>query len=230
MKRKRVYIIGCSGVAKSIYDSMMRLGYNDKDIFFLDIDHKKEGNLFYKNKKINALNKIVFDSNYINRVIFSFYKPKDLYDRSEYIQNYLKNNNVELLTVIDPLAIVSPTAVVGEGCYVAPGVVIDSDVKILNNSVVLFNSVVSREVVINSNVFVSAHVSVKGGVAISKEVFIGAGSRICIDIPKNVFINAGSVIDGSCESNTVISSPFVRVLNLPNNKERSVKYLKVLSK
>jgi len=208
---KNLYIFGCSGIAKSIYDSILRSNQiSFKNIYFVDADKKKTERVFYDGITPILLGDLNKKECYKQNVIFAFFKPENILNRKEIIDSYVKNFKFERITIVDSSAVISPSARIGKGTYVGPNVVIDSDAVVSNDNIILFNTVVSREVRIEENVFISANVVIKGSVKISESVFISASSIITNNIPSKVFINAGVMINSPLESNYIVGNKEIK--------------------
>ena len=192
---RNLFIFGCSGVAKSIIDSINRSPkYDFNEIIFIDVKLIEKGETYYGCKvlHISALKDIETHGQF---AIFAFFKPKDIMTRGEFITKTVDECGFELLSIIDPSAVVSPTASIGHGCYIAPFVCLDSDSEIASNTIILFHSIISREVKILQSSFISAGCTIKGGVVIKESCFLGANCSIVKNLNCNCFVNAMTLIN-----------------------------------
>ena len=160
-------------------------------------------------------------------VIFAFYKPYDIFTRSEFIANTVKQFGFQLATIIDDTSVISPSSIINKGCYIAPNVVIDADSQVGFNCIILFQSVVSREVNLGNNIFVSAGCVFKGSVSICENNFISAKTVITKDINAECFVNAGLVLNKKIEKSSIIG---VRndlvIVDLPEDRSSAQKKLR----
>ena len=209
---KNLFIFGCSGVAKSIIDSINRSpNYDFDEIIFVDIKSAEIGATYYGFKvlNINSLKNVNTRGHF---AIFSFFKPKDIITRSEFITKIVDEYEFELLSIIDPSAVVSPTASIGRGCYIAPFVCLDSDSEIAENTIILFHSIISREVKILQSSFISAGCTIKGGVLIKESCFLGANCSVVKNLNYNCFVNAMTLV------NSEVNEPCILYDSLKANK------------
>lgn len=224
--KKKLYIFGCSGIGKSICDSIAATTPTRFDVIcFVDTKANQIGRQFYGNDTV-APDEIRADSNYEQVAIFSYFKPADIFRRERQILEQLSKSGLKLITVIDRNAWVAPTATVGDGCYIAPGAVIDSDAVIGRNSIVLFNTVVSREVELAPSTFLSAGCVLKGSVRIRESSFVSAGSIITKDVRANCFISAGVTLTEEVTSVCVVGKPKgYAIVPLPEDRDKAEKRL-----
>lgn len=226
--KKNLYIFGCSGIGKSICDSLNRKPTIYEQIIFIDTDYKLSKDLFYGYKVMffGDLENVNVDGDH---AIFAFFKPSNIFDRKILIDEVLSQNNLRLTTIIDPSAVVSASSIVGIGTYIGPNVVIDSDAKIGENCIILFNSVISREVEIVENCFISAGCVLKGSISIGSSSFVSANVSLARSIHGRSFINAGAVVtDEIIESSIVGSTRNLTKILLPDDEKKAMKRLRYL--
>lgn len=217
--RKNLYIFGCSGIAKSMIDSISRLKNNSPDqIFLVDANKDLSGTTFYDNYPVIHLDELELGETQGNSAIAAYFKPRDIYKRNIEFEEVLRKYNLNRISIIDPAVSVSPSAEIGAGVYIAPNTVVDANAKVCDDSIVLFNTVVSREVTVGKNVFISASVVIKGSVTIGDSTFISAGCLVTKDIEGQAFINAGVMINDVVSSNTIIGNKSsIMTVNLPKD-------------
>jgi len=226
--KKNLYIFGCSGIGKSICDSLDRNIPVYEQVIFVDIDHERCNGLFYGRDVMffDDLENVKVDGGH---AIFAFFKPSNIFDRDILIDEVLSENNLELTSIVDPSAVVSDSSSIGIGTYIGPNVVIDSDAKIGENCIILFNTVISREVEIAENCFISAGCVLKGSISVSKSSFISANVSLAKSIHERSFVNAGVVLtDEITESSIVASTPSLTKLLLPDDDKKAMKRLRYL--
>ena len=226
--KKNLYIFGCSGIGKSICDTLGRLKTHYEAIIFVDPNYEKFDGEFYGYNVIPQ-NNLTKNNTVGSDVIFAFFKPKDIFDRNELINQVLAEYNLNLVSVIDTTAVISKNAKIGLGTYIAPNVLIDSDVIIGDNCIILFNTVISREVTVAGNSFISAGCVLKGSVSIIESSFISANVSLANTIHKNSFINAGIVVtEEVLESCIIGSEKVIKKIMLPDSKRSAQKRLRFL--
>lgn len=226
---RNLFIFGCSGIGKSIVDSIHRTNislYNE--IYFVDIEPNIIGDTFYGHPVLGLKNlKEIRTQN--QHVIFAFFKPKDIFSRENLIDETIERYEFDLITVVDPRASVSPSAKIGKGCYIGPFALIDSDCSLSENTIVLFSSVISRDVKIAKPSFISASCTIKGSVSINASCFVGANVSIVKDINSPCFINAMTVVAEVINEPCVIySNAQVKKVPLSQDKERAENILQRL--
>jgi carbonic anhydrase/acetyltransferase-like protein (isoleucine patch superfamily) len=225
---KTLYIFGCSGIGKSICDSLCRGAQIYDEIMFVDVAHERFKGVFYGYKvlSIDDFEEIRTEGAH---AIFAFFKPSNIFDRDILIDEVVSKKKLQLISIIDPSAVVSDSARVGVGTYVAPNVLIDSDVRIGENCIILFNSVISREVEIAGNCFISAGCVLKGSVSIKKSSFISANVSVAKSIHEEAFVNAGVVLTEEIRETSIVSAERTLIkLLLPNDKKKAKKRLRYL--
>lgn len=226
--KKNLYIFGCSGIGKSICDSLSRLSEPYDKLIFIDDEYKRNNTHFY-NFDVLSYEELHQKETKGHHAIFAFFKPKDIFDRHTHIKETVSKFNLSLTSIIDPSAAVSNTSNIGVGCYIAPNVVVDSDSWLGDNCIVLFNSVISREVKICENCFISAGSVLKGSIVIEASSFISANTCITKNIYKNTFVNAGVILTEEIHDSCIVGmEKSMLKLNLPKNKTNAQKRLRFL--
>ena len=226
--KKNLYIFGCSGVGKSICDSIDRSMLDFLKIYFVDNDSKKVDSSFY-GKNVISLEKLKKIKQKNDKMIFAFFKPHNIFDREDYINKIRNELNIDLISVIDSSAVISPTATIGTGTYIGPNVVLDSDAKIGKNNIILFNSIISREVITADNCFISAGCVLKGSIKIKESSFISANASIAKNINAKSFINAGLLLTEEINQSSIVGcSDSLVTIELPDDTNKATKRLKFL--
>jgi len=224
---REIYILGCSGIAKSIIDTILKQKlYRNQSIYIVDPNFEKMTEYQYSGVK-------VIDEELISNggeFICAFYKPHNIFSRNENIEEISRKHNLNAVTIIDDSSNISPTSRIGLGTYIAPGVVIDSDANVGNNSIILFNSVVSRECLLGDNVFISANVTIKGGVSVAKNNFISSNCVIAKNMGPYNFINSSTFITTSGYTRNVVGNKNIAsIIDLPEQNEKAQKNLRFLN-
>ena len=223
---KTLYIYGCSGVGKSIVDTVARLNANYDEQIFVDDDEHKHSNLFYG---YNVISRQTLEqrSKPSDDIIVAYFKPVDIFTRGSKLSELKETVKAKFVTIIDPNATISPSASIGEGVYIAPNAVVDSDAKIGDHSIILFNTVVSREVSLAKSTFLSAGVVVKGSVVVAASSFVSANAVITKNVYAHTFINASLLVNHEVSENCIVSSKSDTIsVPLTQNIKRAEKKLR----
>lgn len=119
------------------------------------------------------------------------------------ILNFLKEQKVDISTIISPTAIVAssvkidigslvgfgaiinPFVHIGSGVIVNTGAILEHECKIGSFSHIASGTVLAGNVSVAENTLIGSNTSVKQGVSIGKNVIVGAGSVVIKDIPDN---------------------------------------------
>lgn len=202
---KVLYIFGCSGIAKSVIDTILGAGNLEPEkIILVEKDPKKIDRVFYRSVKVIS-SEAFYDLGYWKgNFLCAFYKPYDIFKRAQFCRDIEASTGLEPATIIDKKSSVSPSAEVGKGVYIAPGVIVDADAVIGDHTIILFNSIVSRECVVADNNFLSACNVIKGSVRIGPNNFISSQCVLTNDIGSYNFINSGSVVTGALRDRCVL--------------------------
>ena len=110
--------------------------------------------------------------------------------------NYLKDNGLNLATVIHPSAVVSPSSKIGAGSVILAGAVVSAN-STLGHAVIVNNaSSIDHDCILEDGVHVSPGVNIGGGVRIGKCSWLGLGSNVLnsINIGRSVIVGAGAVV------------------------------------
>ena len=230
MKKIRIFIFGCSGIAKSIIDSLQgQYTLDHQSIVVVEKDKSLETSDFYRG--VPAISYAAFERMRDEKDLFviAFFKPENILDRLELADSMIGDRGLTPLTVIDTRAIISPTAKVAEGCYIGPGVVVDSNAEVGRHTTVLFNSVVSRDCCIAENNFISAGVVVKGGVRIGPSNFISASCNVLKNLGSHNFLNAGvRYASETLNSKIVFDASEQKEIVISDNRSTAYKQLRFL--
>ena len=225
MKTKDLILIGASGVAHEIIDTVFDI--NDRAptwnlIWILDDDISKTNCEFYRGIRVIGTSRLIsqHDLSEINFLI-TFSSPATFLNRETFVASLIETYpTIQFATLIHPSAYVSKTASVGLGVFLSVGVVIDSNAAIGDHAIILFYSVMSRFVSVGKFSFVSAGVNIIGHRAVGKNVYIGAKCTINADISDNVFIDSSAFIKNPISENSVVSVK--TELNLINYKTSEI--------
>lgn len=226
--KRNLYIFGCSGIGKSICDSVNRIGLKFSEIFFVDSDKEKANSFFY-GKNVISYESLKEIKQKDDQMIFAFFKPHNIYDRQALIKKISNETKIEIISVIDPSAVVSPTCNIGVGSFIGPNVVLDSDAQIGRNNIILFNSIISREVITADNCFISAGCVLKGSIKIKESSFISANVSVTKNINAKSFLNAGLFLAEEINRPCIVgNSDNIIKIELPDDATKAMKRLRFL--
>ncbi len=218
---KKLVLIGASGVAHEIIDTVYELKIWDH-ISIIDDDPAKKGKNFYRGiEVIGGQNEIASLDLSRTEFLLTFSSPVNFLNREEYIASLqIKYPGIQFATIMDPSVYVSETAQWGKGCYFSHGVVLDSNASVSDHCIILFNSVISRYVYVGSCTFISASVNITGGKKIGTSCYLGVKSTINADVGDCVLLSAGSIVKNDVESHSVFSNDIKEnVLSYPTKKK-----------
>lgn len=174
----KLYIYGSGGHALVVKDIALRCGY--KDIELIDD----------LNKNFKSFEDIKH-----NTYVPFFIAIGDNKTRQKLFKK-VKNNNFQIINLIDPSSILSNNISIKKGVLIMPNVVINAKAKIGDGVILNTACIIEHENIIEDFVHISPNVALAGNVTIKQNTHIGIGSS-CIqglNIGQNSIIGAGSVI------------------------------------
>jgi UDP-N-acetylbacillosamine N-acetyltransferase len=204
MEKIELVIYGASGHGKVIKDIAKRNGY--KNIIFIDDGDNEYLNYESFKNKYKCKNIVLgIGDNFIREKIF----------------NKLKQDNYNIITLIDPSVVIGDNVEIGEGTVIMPNVVINSESKIANGVILNTSSVIEHEDIIEDFVHISPNVALAGNVKVGKATHIGIGSSVIqnIIIGKNCIIGAGSVVICDIKNNKKVAGNPVHELKKAKNEQ-----------
>ena len=112
------------------------------------------------------------------------------------LYDMVKNNGLNVPSIIDPTAVVSKFALLKDGIYVGKKAIINSGTKVGVCSIINSGAIIEHDCSIGDFVHVSPGCVICGQVKIGDDSHVGAGSviRQQIEVKNNVLIGAGSVV------------------------------------
>lgn len=125
--------------------------------------------------------------------------------------NLVKQANLPLHTLIDPLAKISKNNEIGPGTYIGRYVNIRTNNKIGQNVVIHDNAIIAHDVVIGDNCLLGIGATIMGGVRLGKHVYVGTNATLVngkstkqpfITIGDNCKIHAGALVQKDMAENT----------------------------
>ncbi len=188
---KDIVLVGFGGHAKSVADSIERMGiYNI--VGYTDLTEGKECS--YKYLGTDDVLEDIFNKGVSCAAIGVGYVGKgDIRDR---LYGILKEIGYDLPVIIDPSAIVSETATIGEGTFIGKGAIVNAQAKIGRMCIINSKALVEHETVVGDFSHVAVGANLCGQVTVADHVLIGAGATViqCVKIDKGAFVKAGEVV------------------------------------
>ncbi len=196
---KKIAIIGGGGFAKEITEVILM---NKDEIYGIfakenSLEYNYFGYLKELNEHKNNFDGAILAIGAVNR--------EGIKNRRKIIE-FIKKNNIKLISVISPLATISKSVKIGNGIYIGHGVLISCNSEICDNVLINHNAVIGHDVKIYENVSIAPQVFIGGGVVIEKDVMIGVGStlRQGIKIGSNSIIGMRSIIIKNIKDNSTV--------------------------
>lgn len=190
----KLFIYCAGGFGKEVFDTAKRINKSNNkwdEICFID-DNACLGNEFYDTKLFTfdtVLEKFVLSCFEVSIANGEPFVRKAIYDK-------LKNNNINLATIVDNTAIISDTAKIGEGVIVTAYCSVSSSAVIGNNVAVNTKAIVGHDVKLGAHCVVSSLVNIGGACPVGEKTYIGMGAQIKegLVIGKDVIVGMGSVV------------------------------------
>jgi sugar O-acyltransferase (sialic acid O-acetyltransferase NeuD family) len=196
---RKIAVIGGGGLAKEIIEVILMNGDEVYGIFAKEnsLNYAYLGYLDELNKHKNNFDGVILAIGAVN---------KDGIKNRKNIIDFLKKENIKLISVISPFATISNSVKIGDGVYIGHNVLISCDSKIENNVLINHNAIIGHDVKIDENVSIAPQVFLGGGVIIEKNVMIGVGATLKqgIKIGNNSIIGMRSVIIKNIKQNSIV--------------------------
>ena len=194
---KKIAIIGAGGHGKVVGEIALLNNYETID-FFDDNVNK------IKNFPFNIIDTLNSLKNYLENYSDFFVAIGDNQIRCNKI-DWLKKNNVNIVTLIHPKSTISKFTSLGIGSCVMANAAINPGTSIHDGVIINTSSTVDHDCVIEDFVHISPNCSLSGNVKIGKFTQIGTGSSVHpgINIGKNVKTAVGSKIFKDISNDTI---------------------------
>jgi len=196
---KKIAIIGGGGFAKEVIEVILMNGDEVYGVFAKEnsLDYDYFGYLDELNKHKNSFDGAILAIGAVNKV--------GIENRRKIIE-FIKENNIKLISVISPLATISKSVKIGNGVYIGHGVLISCDAQIDDNILINHNTIIGHDVKINENVSIAPQVFIGGAVVIEEDVMIGVGATIRqgIKIRNNSLIGMRSIVIKNIKENSTV--------------------------
>ena len=186
-----IILIGGGGHAKSVADSVKRLGiYNIKGIVTKDKEEWDEYTWLGDDEKLQA----IYDSGVMTAVLAIGYLGRGRIRRAVF--DRLKKIGFAVPAIIDPSAIVSMDAVVEEGSFIGKGAIVNAESSIGKATIINTGAIVEHECRVGDFSHVAVGARLCGRVNVGEDTFIGAGATViqCINVGNGVKVGAGSTV------------------------------------
>jgi len=196
---KKIAIIGGGGFAKEVIEVLLM---NNDEVYGI---FAQENSLNYN--YFGYLDQLITYKNSFDGVVLAIGAVnKTGIENRRKIIDFLKENSIDLISVISPLATISKSVKIGNGSYVGHGVLISCDAKIDDNVVLNQNAIIGHDTKICENVSIAPQVFLGGGVKIEKDVMIGVGATIRqgITIGSNSSIGMRSIVVKNIKENSTV--------------------------
>ncbi|WP_201770724.1 acetyltransferase [Nonlabens tegetincola] len=199
LSNKSIYILGYSGHAYVILDSLAKL--NVEVLGYFDFEPCNTFDNFY-DLEYKGNEKLV-DLNFIDDSSYVFPSIGDNGIREKLIQ-FIEENELTQTSIIDPKAIVSDKAIIESSVYIAPGAIINSLALIKKGSIINSGATVEHECVIGEFSHIAPNSVLTGNVIIGKNTLVGANATIVpgVKVGNNVIVGAGSVVTKDIPDNS----------------------------
>ena len=206
-KRIDLVLIGASGVAHEMIDTVHDLPNDWNLVGILDDDKSKTGEIFYRETRILGTSDEISKMDLRKtRFLVTFSSPASFLKREAYVVTLQKQYpEIHFATLIHPNGYVSKTARFGVGVYCSPGVILDSNSVLGNHVIVLFHSVISRYVTVGDYSFVSATVNIVGNRSIGKSVYLGAKATINANIDDCTLVDSATLVRKTAPQFSIVS-------------------------
>jgi sugar O-acyltransferase (sialic acid O-acetyltransferase NeuD family) len=188
-KKKEVVLIGYSGHAYVVIETLLLCGFSIKGYFEKSELKRNPFNLIYFGNEEDIADKSILNNISVIPAVGNNLKRANIYEKYESVFK-------KFVTCIHPEANVSKLATIGKGTVVFRGSCINPLSKIGNGVIVNTGSIIEHESIVDDFVHIAPGAVLAGNVVVGQNSFIGANSVIKegIIIGKNTIIGAGSVV------------------------------------
>ena len=195
---KKIFIIGYSGHAYVILDSILEQGLAVGGYFAMDYNVDDPYSLeFFGNERADDVSGILN-----GHWVFPCIGDNAIREK---VINFIKSKSFNQVSVFDKTALISSKASFGLSTYIGKNTVINSLAKIGEGVIINTGAIIEHECVIGDFSHIAPNATLAGNVTIGKKVFFGAGAvtKQGISIGDNSIIGAGSVVISDIPTNEV---------------------------
>ena len=203
----KLLIYGAGGLARVVYDNVMRNTPNKYEkIYFID-DFSEEKPFYYSETiHFDSIRKI-FSGNFVDiEAVVAVGEP--VY--REKLTGSLEEIGVRLATIIDKTSIISPSAKIEDGCIICEQTIVDANSRVARGALIQPYSAIGHDSKVGRFSVVSSGCVICGDVDIGDRSFVGVNSSVKekISVGNDVIIAMGSVVLSNIDSeNTVFGNP-----------------------
>lgn len=197
-QQNKIFIIGYSGHAYVVLDSILEQGLHVGGYFAKDFNVEDPYNLeFFGDERADDVG-LILDGN----LIFPCIGDNSIREK---IVSFIKSKSFNQLAVIDKTALVSSKATIGLSTFVGKNTVINSLAKIGEGVIINTGAIIEHECVIGDFSHVAPNATLAGNVTLGSKVFFGVGAvaKQGISIGDNSIVGAGSVVISDIPANEV---------------------------
>ncbi|HSJ68493.1 MAG TPA: acetyltransferase [Anditalea sp.] len=179
-----MYIIGASGHARVIIDTLESLGIQIEGIYDKDVsistclDYPVNSMEDFLPGQDKVLIIAIGNNGWRKRLVLEY------------------DQKVRWGTILHPAAIVSKYADIGQGTAIMAGAVIQANAKIGNHSIINTKASVDHDCTVGDFSLIAPGVTLCGGAKVGSGCLIGAGATLIpgVDVGDNCYIGAGSTV------------------------------------
>lgn len=193
---KNVALIGYSGHALIVADTLLKAGYNIIGYFEKEISKNNPLHLKYLGyeKEFDFLDDLndflcfpAIGDNKIRKNIINYLSEKGLsiataISPKANISDHVK---IDRGTLICQGSCINPMAMIGKGVIINTGAIIEHDCLIGNFSHIAPGAVLAGNVYVGESTFIGANATIKQGITIGNNVIIGAGAVVLKNVTDN---------------------------------------------
>lgn len=211
-------IYGAGGLAKEVYDLIMRSMPNRWEIIYFIDDFREEGS-FYLSKSIKFESVSKLFRNKIEDVegIVAVGEPAN----REVLTRRMEEVGIHMATIVDKTALISPTAVIEEGSIICEMATVHANVRIGKGVLIQPFASIGHDIVIGNYSVMGPHCAPGGEDAIGEKVYIGMHTTLKekITIGDEAVVGMGAVVYRDVEAKTTVLGNPARVTK-GNNEHR----------
>ena len=204
---KKLIIIGAGGYSKSVLDSVDK--NKIKMAGFIDEFSDKKEHLGYP-VLANKFSDLKNPESYVY-----FVAVGNNVNRKRWYE-IIKNNNLEMINVVDNTAVVSPNSEIAEksGIFIGKQAIINSGSTIGYNCIINTGALVEHGCSVGNHVNISTRAILNGDVSVGDGSFVGSSSVSIgqIKIGEWAVIGAGAVVIKNVDSNTTVAGVPAKVI------------------
>jgi sugar O-acyltransferase (sialic acid O-acetyltransferase NeuD family) len=204
---KQVFILGYSGHAYVVIESLLDAGYSIAGYFDYQEASKNPYHLSYLGFEGNEDVKSIVQ----NHLVFPAVGENSIREKLVHLFDTLE---LQQFVAIDPSAQVSKTAQVGTSSYIGKNVAINAQAIIGRGAIINTQATVEHECIVEDFVHIAPNAVLCGNVHVGKKSFLGANTvvRQNTNIIADVVVGSGSVVVKSIEEKGIwVGNPVKKI-------------------